>query len=145
MIKLIPGGNLIYSQQQPIDLKKHLTNARIHPKDSDFEIKYCGDSRCSVYGQDMKYLETGKMKTFKEGRTMNVSANVTCKTKDFLYYVTCPGYHKMYIGQTGNILCEIFVFIYIPAYLQDFQQIYVVYVVIVQRDQSLTQSRQCEI
>ncbi|CAC5398957.1 NOTCH1 [Mytilus coruscus] len=45
---------------------------------SDFEIKSCGDSRCGVCSQDFKYLETGKMKTFKDGIKFHVNANMTC-------------------------------------------------------------------
>ena len=106
MKKLIPEENLIYSRRQPKNLKKHLTRARIEPKVNDFEIKSCGDSRCGVCGQDTKYLETGKMKSFKDGKKIHVNANMTCKTTNLIYCVTCPGCHENYIGQTGNSLCE---------------------------------------
>ncbi|CAC5378043.1 unnamed protein product [Mytilus coruscus] len=102
MKQLIPEGNLIFSRRQPKNLKKHLIRARFEPKvSSDFEIKSCGNSRYGVCGHDFKYLETGKMKTFKDGRKFHVNANIKCKTTNLIYCVTCPGCHEHYIDGPG--------------------------------------------
>ena len=103
---LVRKENLIYSRRQPKNLKKHLTRAKFDSVQETFSVKSCDDTRCGTCGKEYIYLETGNIKVFKNGKTFHVNADMTCKSENLIYCITCAGCHENYIGQTGNSVCE---------------------------------------
>ncbi|OOY72080.1 GIY-YIG nuclease family protein [Solemya velum gill symbiont] len=103
MKQLVKAEDIIKSRRQPRNLKKYLTRAKFETKESsDFSVEKCGDSRCGT----CYFLETGKTKTFKNGKIFHIRSNMTCKSRNLIYCITCPTCDENYIGQTGNSLCE---------------------------------------
>ena len=107
MKNLVTEESIIYSRRQPKNLKRQLTKARFDIVENISSVQICGDSRCGVCSRDnYNYLEIGSTKYFKNGKKFTVNANMTCKSENLLYCITCVNCKENYIGQTGNSVCE---------------------------------------
>nr|XP_034325343.1 uncharacterized protein LOC117689218 [Crassostrea gigas] len=98
--QLIKQSDLLHSQRQPPNLKKILTRAKFHSTPEKYVVSKCGDSRCGT----CPYLKTGDSISFKCGKTFYVNENMSCKSKNLLYCITCNHCGEHYIGQTGTQL-----------------------------------------
>jgi hypothetical protein len=63
-------------------------------------VSTCGDSRCGT----CPFLKTGSCITFKCGKSFSVNDNMSCKSKNLLYCITCNVCGNEYIGQAGTQL-----------------------------------------
>ena len=107
MKNLVKEESIIYSRRQPKNLKRQLTKARFDIVKKISSVQICGDSRCGVCSRDNYiYLEIGSTKYFKNGKKFTVNANMTCKSENVIYCITCVNCKENYIGQTGNSVCE---------------------------------------
>ena len=87
-------------------MKKHPTKAKFTSVPENFSVKICGDTRCGVCSKGYNYLETGDKKLFRNNKIFRVNANMTCKSTNLIYCITCVNCHEHYIGQTGNSVNE---------------------------------------
>jgi hypothetical protein len=55
------------------------------------------DPRCRT----CPYLKTGNSFTFKCGKTFTIRTNMSCKSRNLTYCMTCTSCGENYIGQTG--------------------------------------------
>ncbi|KAK3102914.1 hypothetical protein FSP39_014923 [Pinctada imbricata] len=106
--EIIPETKFINSRRQPQNLKRILSKAKFTSvTNTEHTVQTCGDTRCGICSKDnYNYLETGTTKTFKNGLSFRVNADMNCKSKNLIYCITCPSCNENYIGQTGNALCE---------------------------------------
>ena len=87
---------------QPITYKKKHSIV-----ENIISVQICCNSPCGVCSRDnYNYLEIGSTKYFKNGKKCTVNANMTCKSENLLYCITCVNCKENYIGQTGNSVCE---------------------------------------
>lgn len=98
--QLIKQSDLLHSQRQPPNLKKILTRAKFHSTPEKYVVSKCGDSRCGT----CPYLKTGDSISFKCGQTLYVNENMSCKSKNLLYCITCNHCGEHYIGQPEHSL-----------------------------------------
>lgn len=65
-------------------------------------VSKCNDSRCGT----CNHLHTGPKIILKNGGKIFANANMTCKSRNLIYCIKCLNCSEIYIGQTGNALCE---------------------------------------
>ncbi|XP_062601156.1 uncharacterized protein LOC134262845 [Saccostrea cucullata] len=95
---IIKESQIINSRRQAPNLKKILTRARFATLNAKV-VKKCCDPRCGT----CEYLEEGSEKTLKCGKKLTPNANMTCKSENVIYCITCPTCDENYIGQTGKL------------------------------------------
>ena len=100
--ELIDMKNIVYSRRQPPNLKKLLTRAKFTSTEETPTVSKCMDPRCGT----CPYLKTGETFTFKCGKTFTVKTNMSCKSKNLIYCMTCTSCGENYIGQTGTKLTD---------------------------------------
>ena len=98
--KTIPKSDLLHSRRQPPNLKKLLTKAEFKSTSEKYTVSTCGDPRCGT----CPFLKTGPSINFKCGKSFTVNDNMSCKSKNLLYCITCNTCGEEYIGQTGTQL-----------------------------------------
>ena len=79
------------------------TNSRMSALTMPGQCTKCGDPKCKT----CPLLLTGP--TFSgsiDPRTFKVKGQITCKTKNLIYLITCRACRQQYVGETGRKLCE---------------------------------------
>ena len=94
--------NIIYSRRQPRNLKKLLTRAKFSSDEENPAVYKCMDPRCGT----CPYLKTGNSFSFKCGKTFTIRTNMSCKSRNLIYCMTCTSCGENYIGQTGTKLAD---------------------------------------
>ena len=102
LIDTIQLTDILHSRRQPPNLKKILTKAKFMSNTEKPKVSKCEDPRCGT----CPFIQTGQSITFKNGMKFNVNSNMTCKSKNLLYCMTCPTCGENYIGQTGTKLAD---------------------------------------
>ena len=102
LIDKIQLTDILHSRRQPPNLKKILTKAKFTSNTEKPKVSKCEDPRCGT----CPFIQTGQSITFKNGMKFNVNSNMTCKSKNLLYCMTCPTCGENYIGQTGTKLTD---------------------------------------
>ena len=61
----------------------------------------CNDKKCGT----CDYIEeTQKLKITSTGRDFVIKSPMNCKSKNFLYIITCKGCNEQYVGMTNDTL-----------------------------------------
>ena len=100
--QLVKITDIIHSRRQPPNLKKLLTKAKFTSNDEKPTVSKCNDPRCGT----CQHLQTGETITFKCGKIFSVNNNMTCKSRNLIYCMTCGKCGENYIGQTGTKLAD---------------------------------------
>ena len=66
---------------------------------SQKSVTKCKDSGCGT----CPYLKLGPLFNFR-GKEFYVNSNMSCNSKNFIYVITCAGFNKFYIRETGTSL-----------------------------------------
>ena len=98
----IKNTKLMNKKRAPSNLKKMLTRARfvLHEKEGP-QITKCSNSLCGTCA----HLQDGvsEIKLNKAKITFKIKERMTYETKDVIYFVTCNGCGKQYIGETQSL------------------------------------------
>lgn len=99
---IVSKTKVIYSQRQPRNLKRMLTNSYFSRlKDTDPEVKICGTKRCGA----CPYLKQGKEFTFSAtNETFRIKHSMNCTSTSLIYAIPCAGCRHNYRGETGDVL-----------------------------------------
>ena len=97
--QLLKKTKIIKSKRQPQNLKKILTSARFTTTTKIPTVSKCNDKRCGT----CPYLKEGSMFTFENGQQFHVKSNLSCKSKNVVYVISCDNCNLTYIGQTTNL------------------------------------------
>ena len=102
--QLISHENIIGSRRQPKNLKRILTRARFveNPTIHRFLVSKCNDRRCGTCA----FMSAGSIFPTKSGRVIRPNTDLNCKSSNLIYCIKCCGCDEIYIGQTGNTICE---------------------------------------
>ena len=102
MGKVLQNNKFLVSRRQPSNLKRLLTRARFSEQSqTDCGSKKCGDKRCGT----CPYLkETSQVSIKSTGATFYIKSQMTCKSKNVLYIITCVGCGEQYVGKTNDHL-----------------------------------------
>ena len=109
--KKIHDTKLINGFRRPKNLKDHLVRAKTcyHPDEEDrsqhnqkenipkCNKNYCNKTNCTICN---KINTTGKMKAGSTGHKHVTKWNVTCKSSNLIYCISCKNCNKQYVGQT---------------------------------------------
>ncbi len=106
--KILAETRIIFGYRRPKNLKDLLIQAKLpalnQPKrrvpHCEFANK-CKNRKC-VFCPLLN--KSGKIKSTYTGREYKCKCNVTCKSNNLIYCITCSVCQKQYIGQTGDTL-----------------------------------------
>ena len=82
------------------NFKEPASESRVLAPHSEF-INKCRTSNCTYCP---KLNKTGLIKSNSTGRTYYCKSNITCKSSDSIYCISCKTCGKHYVGQMGNTL-----------------------------------------
>jgi hypothetical protein len=82
--------------------KKILTKAKFTSSIEKPKVSKCEDPRCGT----CPFMQTSQSITFRSGMKFHVNSNMTCKSENLPYCMTCPTCGENYIGRTGNKLTD---------------------------------------
>lgn len=105
MNKVLQSSKFIASKRQAPNLGKLLTRAKFSENKTKGGSFKCGDKRCA----NCKYMnETNIINIKSTGRNFEIKQNLTCKSSNVLYIITCNGCQEQYVGMTNNTLAKRF-------------------------------------
>ena len=104
--KSLGETRVIFGTKRPENLKDILVSARL-PKPERAPRKYpncLGLNKCSKIKCDFCPLisKTGRIMSTVTGREYECKKNVTCRSSNLIYCITCKSCRKQYVGQTGD-------------------------------------------
>jgi hypothetical protein len=89
------------------NLSKYLINSVIKIADDTETQKYfckkCNNKKCKACNH---IIEGFTFSCYNTKKTFNLKQNITCKSKNLIYLVTCRKCLKQYVGQTSRTLAE---------------------------------------
>ena len=110
--KILAETRLITGYRRPPNLKDLLVRARVPQITQSQRLHPCSkfSNRCN--NKKCKFCpllnKTGRITSTNTGREYEAKKNVTCKSSNLIYCITCKRCKKQYVGQTGNTLYERF-------------------------------------
>ena len=110
--KILAETKVVVGYRRPLNLKDLLVRARVpqieEPKRKRpccINCNKCSNTKCKFCPLLDK---SGRIKSTFTGREYKSKKNVTCRSSNIIYCITCTRCQKQYVGQTGNTLRERF-------------------------------------
>ncbi len=107
LTKLLAETRVTFGYRRPQNLRDLLVRARIPQKQITGEnrphCKYanrCNNKKCQFC---LRLDKTGRITSTYTGREYQCKKDVTCKSNNLIYCITCTRCGKQYVGQTGDI------------------------------------------
>ena len=107
--KILAESKIVVGYRRPSNLKDLLIKARVpQMAESNKQRPWCKFSnKCP--NKKCKFcplLDKGRIKSTVRGREFESKRNVTCRSSNTIYCITCQRFKKQYVGQTDNTLHE---------------------------------------
>ena len=108
--KKLSDCKLVVSYKRPQNLKDILVRAKLPPiNDTD---KSPNTNICKSKSGNCRYCinlnKTGRIKSTATGREYMSKHNISCRSSNLIYCITCKICKKQYVGQTKNTLMQRF-------------------------------------
>lgn len=104
---LFQNSKLLLAYKNHKNIGKSLITSVIKNADDlegqKFVNKKCTNIKCKAC---QHILEGSTFSSSNTGKKFNLKQNITCKSKNLIYLVTCNKCSKQYVGQTSRILAE---------------------------------------
>ena len=110
--KILAETRVGMGYRRPPNLKDILVGAKVPTLEARSEQRPCSkysNKCCNLKCKFCPLLDkSGRIKSTFTGREYEAKRNVTCKSSNLIYCITCRRCNKQYVGQTGNTLHEHF-------------------------------------
>ncbi|KAK3099849.1 hypothetical protein FSP39_010733 [Pinctada imbricata] len=98
MKKIIPSPPLV-SYRKPRSIKDHLVRSRLDNPKPVGSFSTCTNKRCKLCPRSQT---TSTFKSTNTGHEYKILTNVSCKSRNVVYLITCRVCQKQYIGETED-------------------------------------------
>ncbi len=101
---------VVFGSRRPKNLRDHLVSAKVPQAEYIKRDKPCCTdvNRCNT--KQCRYCplldHSGRITSTSTGRTYKCKRNVSCKSMNLVYCITCKYCQKQYVGQTGGTLMD---------------------------------------
>ncbi len=101
-INCLKKTQLIHSKRQPPNLKRLLTRTNTFEKPLK-DVRACGEKKCALCRHGHENIAEGDKWTLKNGKIIKPNKQITCKSKNLVYCVSCPHCNEHYIGECKDL------------------------------------------
>ncbi len=103
---------LVSGSRRPKNLRDHLVSAKVPQKKYTKRDKPCCTDVNWCITKQCRYCplldHSGTITSTTAGHTYECKCNISCKSMDLVYCITCKYCQKQYVGQTGGTLMDRF-------------------------------------
>ena len=86
--------------RRPRNLKDMVVRAKLDNPLPNGGFKTCSDTRCLMCKHS---TDTDKFTSPVTGRTYKILGNMSCRTDNCVYLISCKACSKQYVGETGDL------------------------------------------